>query len=139
MRERERQSEGSARSGRAWRHGLAVVLLLLLADWRACRAMCLQEEPTADDYAIEEKKRSLAAKHGFQIPGQDKSVMDTVVESKKRQYEECIQRGEKVLRQLGQERYEETPVSTGTFKRDKITGKMWFDGPDGEREIVIRY
>jgi hypothetical protein len=38
---------------------------------------------------------------------------------------------------MGQERYELTPVENGSFKRGKITGKTWFVGPDGEREIRL--
>lgn len=116
---------------------LVAAMLVGMCRIRICQARCTLEEPSAEDYAIEEKKRSLAREYGLQDPHPGQSAVDIVAEKKRAAYEECIRQGEKVLKALGQQRYEETKVENGLFQRDKITGKMWFIGPDGKREIKI--
>ena len=117
--------------------GILLCVAVLVGLYRICQAMCTLEEPSADEIAIEEKKRELTREYGAQDPNPGMSAMDIVVAKKRTEYEECIRRNEKVLKDLGQKRYDEIKVENGLFRRDKVTGQMWFVGPDGKREIKI--
>ena len=117
--------------------GILLCVAVLVGMYRICQAMCTLEEPSADEIAIEEKKRELAREYGAQDPNPGMSAMDIAAEKKRAVYEECIRGNEKVLKNLGQKRYDEIPVENGLFRRDKITGQMWFVGPDGKREIKV--
>jgi len=117
--------------------GLLLCIAALLGLFRICQAMCTLEEPSADEIAIEEKKSALAREYGAQDPNPGMSAMDIVAEKKRAVFEECIRGSEKVLKDLGQKRYDEIQVENGLFRRDKITGQMWFVGPDGKREIKV--
>jgi hypothetical protein len=117
--------------------GILLCVAVLAGLCRICQAMCTLEEPSADEIAIDEKKRALVREYGVQDPEPGMSAMDIAMGKKRAEYEECIRRNEKVLKDLGQKRYDEIQVENGLFRRDKITGQMWFVGPDGKREIKI--